>query len=267
MLHIGSGSVMPAVPPVSDVQLVATICSRNRNAIVMITNDGPRVRSAITPSSAANSAADDARRPAPRPTTETSTSGRQDRQRVGPEAEERALAERHVAAVAGDHVQPDRPDREDQGQDDHVLVVEVVRDDRVQQQRRSAQASDDEPGPRDSAAARAHAARHVLAQPRAEQALRAHQQHDEDHDVGHRGRPRRRDVGHRHRLGDAEQQRADAAPGRLPSPPSTTMLEQARDPLVVRARQERIEHADDRAAGAGRRRRRRRTSAPPRRRR
>ncbi len=57
MLHIGSGGVMPAVPPVSDRQFVAMICSRNRNAIVMITNDGPRVRIAITPSSAANSPA------------------------------------------------------------------------------------------------------------------------------------------------------------------------------------------------------------------
>ena len=54
MLHIGSGSVMPDVPPVSDFQLVATIWSRNRNAIVMITNAGPRVRIAIRPSSAAN---------------------------------------------------------------------------------------------------------------------------------------------------------------------------------------------------------------------
>ena len=57
MFHIGSGGVMPAVPPVTDRQFVATICSRNRNAIVMITNDGPRVRSAITPSSAAKIAA------------------------------------------------------------------------------------------------------------------------------------------------------------------------------------------------------------------
>jgi hypothetical protein len=57
MLHVGSGSVSPAVPFVSPRQFVATSWSRNRKAIVMITNDGPRVRSAITPSSAANAPA------------------------------------------------------------------------------------------------------------------------------------------------------------------------------------------------------------------
>ena len=66
MSHIGSGGVMPAVPPVTERQFTATICSRNRNAIVMITNDGPRVRSAIRPSSAAN-------RPATTPATGTQT--------------------------------------------------------------------------------------------------------------------------------------------------------------------------------------------------
>ncbi len=57
MLQVGSGSVMPPVPFVSESQLVATICIRNRNAIVRITNEWPRARIATTPSSAANSAA------------------------------------------------------------------------------------------------------------------------------------------------------------------------------------------------------------------
>ena len=57
MLHVGSGSVIPPVPFVSESQLVATICSRNRNAIVRITKEWPRARIATTPSRAANSAA------------------------------------------------------------------------------------------------------------------------------------------------------------------------------------------------------------------
>ena len=76
MLHCGSGSVMPAVPPVSDDQFVATICSRNRKAMVMITNAGPRVRSAITPSSAAKAPATT---PATGTQTQTDTSTRVER--------------------------------------------------------------------------------------------------------------------------------------------------------------------------------------------
>ena len=45
------------MPLVSEGQLMATSWSRNRKAIVMITNEWPRVRSAITPSSAANTPA------------------------------------------------------------------------------------------------------------------------------------------------------------------------------------------------------------------
>ena len=54
---------------------------------------------------------------------------------VGADAEEGALPQRHVAAVAGDDVQPRRADREDQREDDHVLVEEIVRREGVQQQR------------------------------------------------------------------------------------------------------------------------------------
>jgi hypothetical protein len=44
---------MPPVPFVSSSQFVASSCTRNRNAIVRITNACPRARIAITPSSAA----------------------------------------------------------------------------------------------------------------------------------------------------------------------------------------------------------------------
>lgn len=67
-LHCGSGSDRPAVPLVSARQLVATSCSRNKKAIVMITNECPRVRSATTPRTAANS-------PATTPPTGTNTNG------------------------------------------------------------------------------------------------------------------------------------------------------------------------------------------------
>jgi hypothetical protein len=57
MSHVGSGNVIPLVPFVSESQLIATICRMNSAAIVMITKANPRVRIAITPRSAANSAA------------------------------------------------------------------------------------------------------------------------------------------------------------------------------------------------------------------
>ncbi len=40
----GSGRVIPALPLVTAVHSMATNCTRKRNAIVMITNDGPRER-------------------------------------------------------------------------------------------------------------------------------------------------------------------------------------------------------------------------------
>ena len=54
-----------------------------------------------------------------------------DADRVRAEPDERTLPERDVAGVAGDDVQPHRPDGEDHREDDHVLVVEVVGQDRV----------------------------------------------------------------------------------------------------------------------------------------
>ena len=51
-----SGSDSPAEPFVNDGQLSRTSWVRRRNAIVRITNACPRVRMAITPSSAANAA-------------------------------------------------------------------------------------------------------------------------------------------------------------------------------------------------------------------
>ena len=57
MSQRGSGSVIPLVPLVSESQLIATIWRMNSAAIVMITKAKPRVRIAINPRNAANSAA------------------------------------------------------------------------------------------------------------------------------------------------------------------------------------------------------------------
>ena len=62
MSQRGSGRVIPLVPWVSESQLIATIWRMNSAAIVMITKAKPRVRIAITPSSAANSGRDQPRR-------------------------------------------------------------------------------------------------------------------------------------------------------------------------------------------------------------
>jgi hypothetical protein len=53
----GSGSVRPAVPLVSDDQFTAITRTRNRNATVMITKDGPLERSETRPSTSATTAA------------------------------------------------------------------------------------------------------------------------------------------------------------------------------------------------------------------
>ena len=55
--QVGRGSVRPAVPLVSETQLTAITWIRNRNATVMITNDGPRERSDTKPSNSATAAA------------------------------------------------------------------------------------------------------------------------------------------------------------------------------------------------------------------
>ena len=62
------GRVTPPVPFVSESQLVASSCTRNRNAIVRITKLCPRARIATTPSSAATA-------PASTPATGTQTHG------------------------------------------------------------------------------------------------------------------------------------------------------------------------------------------------
>jgi hypothetical protein len=49
--------VSPAVPLVTDTQLTANTCTRNRNATVMITNAGPDERRDTSPSTRAISAA------------------------------------------------------------------------------------------------------------------------------------------------------------------------------------------------------------------
>ena len=47
--HVGRGSVSPAVPLVTDTQLTAITWTRNRNATVMMTKDGPLARRATSP--------------------------------------------------------------------------------------------------------------------------------------------------------------------------------------------------------------------------
>ena len=227
-----------------------------------ITNAWPRVRIAITPSSAANAAPTT---PASGTKTNGETSTRIDEQadRVGADAEERALPERDVAAVAGDDVQPHRADREDQRQDDHVLVEQVARDDGEQQQDDARR--DDQP----ASTATLGSDRALIPPPRPPAAARR------SGPAGGRA-ARRRSRRRAPRSPTAARCRSPSATrrARCSSAPTTAPgqaahaaehddPEQARDPLVVRAGQERVEHADDRAAGAGRRRRRSRTSAPP----
>jgi hypothetical protein len=55
--QVGNGKVRPAVPLVRLTQLTAITWTRNRNATVMITNAGPRDRSATSPRPAATIAA------------------------------------------------------------------------------------------------------------------------------------------------------------------------------------------------------------------
>jgi hypothetical protein len=66
--HEGSGSVSPAVPLVRTTQFTAKTCTRNRNATVMITKDGPRDRSDTRPRTRAT-------RPAITPATGTHSHG------------------------------------------------------------------------------------------------------------------------------------------------------------------------------------------------
>src|SRR5215207_7389743 len=64
---------------------------------------------------------------------------------VRAEADEGALTERDVARVTGDDVQPDRPDGEDHREDEHVLVIEVVGQDRKGREQDHRQRDDGRP--------------------------------------------------------------------------------------------------------------------------
>ena len=55
--QVGSGSVRPAVPLVTDTQFTAITWTRNKKATVMMTNDGPRERSETRPRTSATRAA------------------------------------------------------------------------------------------------------------------------------------------------------------------------------------------------------------------
>ncbi len=55
--QVGSGSEIPRFPYVSSVQFSTMSCMTNRNAIVRITNEWPRVRMMIGPTAAAKSPA------------------------------------------------------------------------------------------------------------------------------------------------------------------------------------------------------------------
>ncbi len=57
VLQVGSGSVIPADPPVMLCRLSASVCIRNKKAMVMITKAWPRARIATRPRIAARAAA------------------------------------------------------------------------------------------------------------------------------------------------------------------------------------------------------------------
>ena len=106
--------------------------------------------------------------------------------RVGADAEERALAERDVAGVAGDDVPAHRLiARSSEQDDDRSGSTGCPRSTGKSRTQRRRPATRDRPTPRVErrAGRRARHARHVLPQPRPEQALRPDQQHDHDHDV------------------------------------------------------------------------------------
>ena len=86
----------------------------------------------------------------------------------------------------------------------------------------------------------------------AEQALRPHDQHRDQHEEEGERRPGGRDLGRQHRLAHAHDERAAmTAPPRLPRPPEHDDREQPRDQVVVAARVEREDDAVDRAGGGG----------------
>src|SRR3954451_4474694 len=90
--------------------------------------------------------ADDARERDPHERRDRRVADRDQADRVRADPEERALAERDVAAIARDHVQPHGADREDEREDRHVLVEAVGDDDREQHEREPD--GDDDPAPR-----------------------------------------------------------------------------------------------------------------------
>ena len=92
----------------------------------------------------------------------------------------------------------------------------------------------------------------VVTQAGAEQTLRADQQHEEHDRVGDGGRPRRRDVDRGHGLGDTEDQRRDHGALEAAEAAEHHDRQEPRDPEVVGAGHERVEHAGDRATGSGR---------------
>ena len=154
-----------------------------------------------------------------------------------------------------DHVEPHRADREDQREDDHVLVVEVVGDQRVGDQQHRAGGDDPapEPGVLEQTGAAAPHSGNVLARQassRPHQPLRAEEEDEEDQHVGHRRRPRGRDVGRRVDLGEPEQQRSHHRALEAAEPAEDDDAEHPGDPDVVRAGQERIEDRDHRPRGA-----------------
>ena len=90
---------------------------------------------------------DQARHRDPQPRRHRVELGGQHADRVTTQADERALAERHVPGEARDDVQTACADREHQRDDDHVLVVGVVGDQRVGQHSGGGQRRDDAADP------------------------------------------------------------------------------------------------------------------------
>ena len=234
LLQNGSSSVIPSEPLVSGAQVdrqdLGGQQQRDRD-------DDERVPAGAQHDEPGQDRDDDRGDPAERGDPQWIDAGVQgdDRDRVRPEAEEHAVAEGGVAGVPGDDVPADRLDGEQEHQQRDALGVRAPRvDHRVEQRGQQEHAGDQvrrsratRPGTASRRSSSLPAPRilahadPVLAQPRAEQALRPDQQHHHDHQVEHQRRPAQRPVRRGERLGQAEHQRADHAhPAGCPSRPA-----------------------------------------------
>ena len=108
MSHVGSGSVRPAVPLVSDDPVRRDDLQQEQERDRDDHERRPARAQRDHAEQRRDEPGDDAGDRHPQPQRDVDRVD-EDAERVGAEAEERALAERHVAGVAGDDVQPAPP--------------------------------------------------------------------------------------------------------------------------------------------------------------